>query len=230
MKVIHLGRADYVLTWRAMQAFAARPFGMEGEELWLCEHPPVFTLGMAGRPEHVLAAGGIDVVQTDRGGQATYHGPGQVVAYPLINLGERPYFVKEYVHRLEEAVIRTLGEWGLPGHRVAGAPGIYIRLQAPYSHAPLPQRPMRRLPGTPAPQPDFTGLAKISALGIKVSRQHAYHGVALNVDMALEPFERINPCGHAGLPAIDLSSIGVRASWDDAASALAAHLTRLLAP
>ena len=121
MKVIHLGRADYVPTWRAMQAFAARPFGMEGEELWLCEHPPVFTLGMAGRPEHVLAAGGIDVVQTDRGGQATYHGPGQVVAYPLINLGERPYFVKEYVHRLEEAVIRTLGEWGLPGHRVAGA-------------------------------------------------------------------------------------------------------------
>ena len=193
MKVIHLGRADYVPTWRAMQAFAARPFGMEGEELWLCEHPPVFTLGMAGRPEHVLAAGGIDVVQTDRGGQATYHGPGQVVAYPLINLGERSYFVKEYVHRLEEAVIRTL-------------------------------------PGTPAPQPDFTGLAKISALGIKVSRQHAYHGVALNVDMALEPFERINPCGHAGLPAIDLSSIGVRASWDEAASALAAHLTRLLAP
>ena len=165
-----------------------------------------------------------------RGGQATYHGPGQVVAYPLINLGERPYFVKEYVHRLEEAVIRTLGEWGLPGHRMAGAPGIYIRLQDPYSHAPLPQRPMRRLPGTPAPQPDFTGLAKISALGIKVSRQHAYHGVALNVDMALEPFERINPCGHAGLPAIDLSSIGVRASWDEAASALAAHLTRLLAP
>ena len=153
-----------------------------------------------------------------------------MVAYPLINLGERPYFVKEYVHRLEEAVIRTLGEWGLPGHRVAGAPGIYIRLQDPYSHAPLPQRPMRRLPGTPAPQPDFTGLAKISALGIKVSRQHAYHGVALNVDMALEPFERINPCGHAGLPAIDLSSIGVRASWDEAASALAAHLTRLLAP
>lgn len=230
MQVFDLGRADYAAVWQAMREFVARAPGVQHEQLWLCEHPPVFTLGTAGRAEHVLAAGDIPVIHTDRGGQVTYHGPGQVVAYPLIDLGARAYFVKEYVHRVEEAVIRTLGEWGLPGHRVAGAPGIYVRLQDPFNHAPLPQRPMRRLPGAPAPRPDFTGLGKIAALGIKVSRQHTYHGVALNVDMALEPFARINPCGYAGLPAIDLSKIGVYASRDEVASALALHLTRLLAP
>ena len=229
LPVHDLGRVDYLPTFRAMKEFGLQPPPNEREQLWLCEHPPVFTLGLAGRPEHVLAPGDIPVVATDRGGQVTYHGPGQVVAYPLIDLKARPYFVKEYVHRLEEAVIRTLADLGVTGHRVAGAPGIYVRLDDPFSHAVLLQKPQQRAPGSPAPQPDFTGLGKIAALGIKVSNHRAYHGVALNVAMDLEPFSRINPCGYAGLKTVDLSTIGVSASWDEAAHELAAQLQRLLA-
>ncbi|HNO42609.1 MAG TPA: lipoyl(octanoyl) transferase LipB, partial [Ottowia sp.] len=141
LEVRFLGRVDYPPTFAAMKDFVAqRPSG-EREQLWICEHDPVFTLGLAGRPEHLLAPGDIPVVPTDRGGQVTYHGPGQVVAYPLIDLAARGYFVKEYVHRLEEAVIRTLAELGVTGHRVAGAPGIYVRLADPFGHAPLAQRP-----------------------------------------------------------------------------------------
>ena len=224
-----LGRVDYATTFQAMKEFVAHRPPDEREQLWICEHSPVFTLGLAGRPEHVLAPGDIPVVPTDRGGQVTYHGPGQVVAYPLIDLKARPYFVKEYVHRLEEAVIRTLADLGVTGHRVAGAPGIYVRLADPFSHAVLLQKPQQRAPGSAAPQPDFTGLGKIAALGIKVSNHRAYHGVALNVAMDLQPFTRINPCGYAGLPTVDLSTIGVSVAWDDAARLLATHLTRLLA-
>ena len=223
-----LGRVDYAPTFQAMKDFVAASLYQPHEQLWICEHAPVFTLGLAGKPEHVLAPGDTPVVPTDRGGQVTYHGPGQVVAYPLIDLKARAYFVKEYVHRLEEAVIRTLGAFGVTGHRVGGAPGIYVRLDDPFSHAMLPQRPQRRAPGSPAPQPDFTGLGKIAALGIKVSGHRAYHGVALNVAMDLEPFSRINPCGYAGLKTVDLSTIGVSATWDDAAHELAAQLQRLL--
>ena len=169
LDVRFLGSVDYAPTFQAMKNFATqRPAG-EREQLWICEHPPVFTLGLAGKPEHVLMPGDIPVVPTDRGGQVTYHGPGQVVAYPLIDLKARSYFVKEYVHRLEEAVIRTLAHFGVTGYRVGGAPGIYVRLDDPFSHAVLPQRPQRREPGSPAPQPDFSGLGKIAALGIKVS-------------------------------------------------------------
>ena len=225
-----LGRVDYATTFQNMKEFVAQRSPDQSEQLWICEHFPVFTLGLAGRPEHVLAPGDIPVVPTDRGGQVTYHGPGQVVAYPLIDLKARPYFVKEYVHRLEESVIRTLADFGVTGHRVGGAPGIYVRLDDPFSHAVLLQKPQLRAPGTPAPQPDFTGLGKIAALGIKVSNHRAYHGVALNVAMDLEPFSRINPCGYAGLKTVDLSTIGVPATWDEAAHALAAHLARLLAP
>ena len=224
-----LGRVDYLPTFQKMKEFTATPAPTNSDQLWICEHSPVFTLGLAGRPEHVLAPGDIPVVPTDRGGQVTYHGPGQVVAYPLIDLKTRGIFVKEYVYRLEEATLRTLAHWGVTGHRVAGAPGIYVRLDDPFSHAVLPQRPMRREPGTPAPQPDFTGLGKIAALGIKVSNHRAYHGLALNVAMNLEPFSRINPCGYPGLPTVDLSTIGVSATWDEAAHELAAQLTRLLA-
>ena len=224
-----LGRVDYLPTFQAMKEFGLQRPSDEREQLWICEHEPVFTLGLAGRPEHVLAPGDIPVVSTDRGGQVTYHGPGQVVAYPLIDLKARPYFVKEYVHRLEEAVIRTLADLGVTGHRVAGAPGIYVRLDDPFSHAVLLQKPQQRTPGSPAPQPDFTGLGKIAALGIKVSNHRAYHGVALNVAMDLEPFSRINPCGYAGLPTVDLSTMGVSVTWDDAARQLATHLTHLLA-
>lgn len=230
MDVRLLGRVDYAPTFAEMKRAASLPAAQFHEQLWLCEHSSVFTLGLAGRPEHVLAPGDIPVVQTDRGGQVTYHGPGQVVAYPLIDLQARGYFVKEYVHRLEEAAIRTLAHFGITGHRVAGAPGIYVRLDDPSSHAVLPQRPQPRAPGTPAPQPDFTGLGKIAALGIKVAHHRTYHGLALNVAMDLEPFLRINPCGYAGLPTVDLARLGVTVAWDEAARELAAHLERLLAP
>ncbi len=223
-----IGRVDYLPTFQAMKDFAAQRLPQEGEQLWICEHAPVFTLGLAGRPEHVLAPGDIPLVQTDRGGQVTYHGPGQVVAYPLIDLKPRGIFVKEYVWRLEEAVIRTLAHFGVTGHRVGGAPGIYVRLDDPFSHAVLLQKPQLRTPGSAAPTPDFTGLGKIAALGIKVSNHRAYHGLALNVAMDLEPFARINPCGYAGLKTVDLSTIGVSASCDEAARELAAQLQRLL--
>ncbi len=222
MELRHLGRVDYLPTFEAMQAFTAERTEATEDELWLCEHPPVFTQGLAGKADHLLMPGNIPVVQTNRGGQVTYHGPGQVMAYPLIDLQRAGYFVKEYVYRLEEAVIRTLGQFGVTGHRVASAPGIYVRLADPFDHSALrdPQ---------PAHDP-FRGLGKISALGIKVSRHKTYHGLALNVAMDLEPFGRINPCGYAGLKTVDLSTIGVPTDWQTAADVLGQNLQALLAP
>ncbi len=224
-KALHphlLGRVDYLPTYQAMQDFTAKRGAHTADELWLCEHPPVFTQGLAGQASHLLAPGAIAVVQTNRGGQVPYHGPGQVVAYPLINLQRAGYYVKEYVFRIEEAVLRTLAHVGVTGHRVAGSPGIYVRLDDPFSHAALsgPQ---------PAGDP-FRGLGKIAALGIKVSRHCTFHGVALNVAMDLEPYQRINPCGHAGLQSIDLSTIGVHIPWDEAAQVLGNKLSTFLAP
>ena len=230
MLIRSLGRVEYRPTFEAMQAFTQQRGHETPDELWVCEHPPVFTQGLAGRVDHVLLPGDIPVVQTNRGGQVTYHGPGQVVAYPLMDLQRAGYYVKEYVYRIEEAVIRTLGLFGVTGHRVAGAPGIYVRPHDPASHALLPQRPQRREPGAPAPEPDFAGLGKIAALGIKVSRHCTYHGVSLNVAMDLEPFGRINPCGYAGLQTVDLSTIGVQATWDEAARVLSEKLVAALAP
>ncbi|WP_439520973.1 lipoyl(octanoyl) transferase LipB [Hydrogenophaga sp.] len=230
MNIRPLGRADYAPTYEAMQAFTAGRNADTPDELWVCEHPPVFTQGLAGRLDHLLAPGDIPVVQTNRGGQVTYHGPGQVVVYPLVDLQRAGYFVKEYVYRVEEAVIRTLAPFNVVGHRVAGAPGIYVRLDDPGSHALLPQRPQRKVDGQVRGEPDFTGLGKIAALGIKVSRHCTYHGAALNVDMDLQPFERINPCGYQGLRTVDLSTIGVAASWDEVAQALSQKLAALLAP
>jgi lipoyl(octanoyl) transferase len=224
-----LGPVEYLPTYEAMQAFTASRDPGTPDELWMCEHPPVFTQGLAGQANHLLAPGDIPVVQTNRGGQVTYHGPGQVVAYPLIDLQRAGYYVKEYVYRIEEAVIRTLGQIGVTGHRVAGAPGIYVRLDDPGSHALLPQRPMRRSPGSGAPAPDFAGLGKIAALGIKVSRHCTYHGVSLNVAMDLEPFGRINPCGYQGLATVDLFTIGVVVSPDEVAQVLSRHLSATLA-
>ncbi len=223
-----LGRVDYAPTYAAMQAFTAARTADTPDELWICEHPPVFTQGLAGQADHVLVPGDIPVVATNRGGQVTYHGPGQVVAYPLLDLKRAGYFVKEYVYRVEEAVIKTLAHFGVTGHRVAGAPGIYVRLDDPTAHALLPQRPQKSALGTTAP--DFTGLGKIAALGIKVSRNCTYHGVALNVAMDLEPYSRINPCGYAGLQTVDLSTIGVSVDWTDAAHVLSQKLLTYLAP
>lgn len=225
-----LGRVEYLPTFEAMQAFTEARTADTPDELWVCEHPPVFTQGIAGRDDHLLAPGDIPVVKTNRGGQVTFHGPGQVVVYPLIDLKRAGYFVKEYVYRIEDAVIRTLDHFGVTGHRVAGAPGIYVRLDDPTSHALLPQRPQKKLPDQTKSDPDFTDLGKIAALGIKVSRHCTYHGVSLNVAMDLLPFQRINPCGYQGLRTVDLSTIGVVASWDEAAQVLSHKLATTLLP
>jgi lipoyl(octanoyl) transferase len=194
----------------------------------MCEHASVFTQGVAGKAEHLLNVDRIPVVQTDRGGQVTYHGPGQVVAYPLLNLKRAGYFVKEYVYRLEEALIRTLLHFGVTGHRVDGAPGIYIDMSDPFGHGRLPQHPKKA--GAGATVPDFNGLGKIAALGIKVSRSYTYHGASLNVDMDLAPFNCINPCGYAALQTVDLSTIGVSVGVADVADVLARKLIAHLTP
>ena len=223
MDVRQLGRVDYLPTYAAMQDFTAQRIPDGPDTLWICEHNPVFTQGLAGKAEHILHNDvAIPVVQTNRGGQVTFHGPGQVVAYPLIDLQRAGYYVKEYVYRVEESVLRTLAHFGVTGHRVAGAPGIYVRLDDPFSHAALT--------GPAHPGDPFRGLGKIAALGIKVSRHCTYHGVALNVAMDLEPYSRINPCGYANLQTVDLSTIGVQTTWDEAAGVLASKLSAFLAP
>ncbi|MDP4302283.1 lipoyl(octanoyl) transferase LipB [Leptothrix discophora] len=216
------GRLPYEPTYAEMRAWTEARTEATSDEIWLCEHDPVYTQGLAGQADHVLAPAGIPVVQTNRGGQVTYHGPGQVVAYPLIDLQRLGIYVKEYVYRIEEAVIRTLAIWGVTGHRVGGAPGIYVRLDDPFDH--------RALTGPADPRDPFRGLGKISALGIKVSRHRTYHGVALNVAMDLAPFAGINPCGYAGLQTVDLAKLGLAVEVPDAAQRLGQRLAALLAP
>jgi lipoyl(octanoyl) transferase len=209
----------------AMRAFTATRTPATADELWLVEHDPVYTQGVAGRDEHVHAGsedGLIPVVRTNRGGQVTYHGPGQVVAYVLVDLRRLGIYVKEHVFRIEQAVLDALAAFGVTGHRVRGAPGIYVRLDDPASHAVLAPRP-------PGPG-QFEGLGKIAALGVKVSNHCSYHGVALNVAMDLAPFARIDPCGYAGLVTTDLASLGVDATWDAVATVLAAQLQRRFQP
>jgi lipoyl(octanoyl) transferase len=226
MKLSVLGQVNYLPTYQAMQDFTALRTDDTPDELWICEHPPVFTQGLAGQASHLLAPGDIPVIATNRGGQVTFHGPGQVTAYPLMDLKRAGYYVKEYVFRIEEAVIRTLAHFGVTGYRVSGAPGIYVRLDDPYSHAMLAQRPQKDA----KQHPDFAGLGKIAALGIKVSHHCTYHGVSLNVDMDLSPYQRINPCGYQGLQTIDLSTIGISVSWLEAADVLSQKLTTYLSP
>lgn len=213
-----LGRQPYEETYAAMRRFTAERGPATPDELWLVEHPPVFTQGIAGKAEHLLAPGDIPVVPSNRGGQVTFHGPGQVVAYPLVDLKRLGIYIKEYVFRLEAAVIQTLDAWGVIGFRVAGAPGIYVNLADPLNM------------GLPAgPRLDrFAGLGKIAALGVKVSNHCTYHGVALNVAMDLEPFQRINPCGYAGLRTVDLATLGIRANPEVVAGQLAERLIQHL--
>ncbi len=244
-----LGHVDYAPTYEAMQAFTAlrthenlnenapQPNGMMHNQLWICEHAPVFTQGLAGKADHLLLPGDIPVVQTNRGGQVTYHGPGQVVAYPLIDLKAAGYYVKEYVFKIEEAVIKTLAVFNITGHRVRGAPGIYVRTDDPFAHAALNLTEADLLAtdvgSSDGDKFDLTpikNIGKIAALGIKVSRHFTYHGVALNVAMDLEPFSRINPCGYAGLQTVDMASLGVAAGWDEVAQVLAQKLAAYLAP
>lgn len=206
MIVRFVGHAEYVPTWDAMRTFTGQRDSGTEDELWLVEHPPVFTLGQAGRREHLLASTDIPVVASDRGGQITYHGPGQVVAYPLIDLRRLGIFVKELVFRLEQATIQTLEGFGIDARRVRGAPGVYV----PYAASRAEEA--------------FAGLAKIAALGIKVTGGRSYHGLALNVDMDLAPFSLINPCGYANLPAVDMATLDIRVGWHDAAARLAERL------
>ena len=222
MLVRHLGRCDWAATADAMRAFTEARDESAPDELWLAEHEPVYTQGIAGRAEHVMDAAGIPVLRSNRGGQVTYHAPGQVLAYPLVDLQRLSIYVKEYVYRIESAVLKVLEAYGVTGHRVAGAPGIYVRLDNPFDHAAIH--------GPADPRDPFRGLGKIAALGIKVSRQRAYHGVALNVAMDLEPFARINPCGYAGLQSVDLARLGVVTTWGEAADRLAARLVSQFTP
>jgi lipoyl(octanoyl) transferase len=225
-----LGRVDYASTVDAMRGFTEARGADTPDEIWLCEHPPVYTQGVAGRAEHVRDAHGIPVVATNRGGQVTYHGPGQVVAYPLIDLKRLRIFVKEYVYRLEHGVIKTLEAAGVTGHRVMGAPGIYVRLADPFGHAPLDPRPPSQREGIRGGGDAFQGLGKIAALGIKVSRHCTYHGVALNVAMDLAPFGWIDPCGYPGLKTVDLATLGVFTEWAPVAEQLGSRLASHLSP
>lgn len=218
--------APYQDVFDAMRTFTAERTADTPDEIWLCEHFPVYTLGLAGKPEHVLAPHDIPVVHANRGGQVTYHGPGQVVAYVLMDMRRCNYYVRDYVRRLEQGVIETLSAFGVKGFLVPGAPGVYVHTAA---QAGVPDA--LPLPQANPKAPDFTGLAKIAALGVKVSNHCTYHGVALNVDMDLQPFRWINPCGYPGLQTTDLRTIGVavtRANWSDVAQTLARALATVL--
>ena len=201
--------APYLPVWEAMKEFTEARGPDTPDEVWLVEHAPVYTLGQAGRPEHLLNAAGIEVVHCDRGGQVTYHGPGQLVAYCLLDLRRRGVFVKEYVERLEDVIIATLGDLGLPDAcRKVGAPGVYVPYDA----------------GRGAYDPGGGQLAKIAALGIKIRNGRSYHGLSINVDMDLAPFAGINPCGYEGLPTVDLRRCGISCPLEHAAERLAARL------
>jgi lipoyl(octanoyl) transferase len=209
-----LGRVDYALTLEAMRHYTeARTFDSP-DQIWLCEHPPVYTLGLAAQRSHLFDPADIPIVATNRGGQVTYHGPGQVVAYPLIDLQRLGIYVKEFVHRLEHCALKTLESWDITGHRVPGAPGIYVNPRDPHGHA-----------ARTGPYRDpFEGLAKIAALGIKLTRQRSYHGLSLNVDMNLSPYEGINPCGYAGLRTSSMATLGIDCTPDLVAQRLGALL------
>jgi lipoyl(octanoyl) transferase len=195
-----LGIVAYVPTWRAMQAFTRARGEATVDQLWLLEHPPVFTLGLAGRPQHVLAAGDIPVVSTDRGGQVTYHGPGQAVAYVLLDLRRRGLGVKELVRRLEQAAIDVLDGYGIEGRRRGGMPGVYVKG------------------------------AKIAAIGLRIARGCSYHGIALNSDLDLEPFARIDPCGYPGLASTSLAREGAHDKISAVQQRLADAVLRCVTP
>ena len=230
-----LGLVDYAPTWHAMQAFTAGRGPDTPDELWLVEHPPVFTLGQAGRREHLLRDIGVPVVAIDRGGQVTYHGPGQAVVYVLLDLKRRGYGVKELVWRLEQAVIDLLAAHGVTAERLAGAPGVYVALPQPglvdVSPPPRPS-PLEGEDGKALViakgEQDPRRLAKIAALGLRVRNGCSYHGLALNVDLDLAPFAAINPCGHAGLAVTRLKDLGIGLDVAGAGEALAERLQALL--
>jgi lipoyl(octanoyl) transferase len=193
-----LGRAEYEPTWRAMQSFTETRTAQTPDEIWFLEHPPVFTLGMNAAREHVLAPGDIPLVQIDRGGQVTYHGPGQLVVYPLLDVRRLGFGVRQLVMALESAVIALIAEWNIAAIGRRDAPGIYVDGR------------------------------KLASIGLRIRRGCSYHGLAFNVAMDLGPFRRINPCGYQGLEVTDLRSLGVTRDTRGVAEALAPHLLQSL--
>ena len=193
-----LGRVDYEPTWRAMQRLVDARGPDAPDEIWFLEHPPVFTLGMNSRPEHLLAPGDIPVVQIDRGGQVTYHGPGQLVVYPLLDLGRARLGVRPLVEGIERAIVATVAQWGIEAAGRRDAPGVYV------------------------------GAAKLASIGLRIRRGCSYHGLALNVAMDLEPFRRINPCGYSGLEMTQVSELGGPSDQGVVADTLAPRLLAAL--
>jgi lipoyl(octanoyl) transferase len=228
MIVKHLGLVDYASTYEAMQRFTRERDANTPDELWLCEHPSVYTLGLSEQTALRPLRDDIACIKTNRGGQITYHGPGQIVAYPLVNLSRLNFFVREYVFRLEEAIIKTLNHWGITAYRVPQAPGVYVNPHDPHGHGVLKIHPQER--GSSESKPNFMGLSKIAALGVKVSKHFTYHGLALNVSMDLSPFSFIHPCGYEGLMTTDLRSLGLVLNCEDVQWVLAEKLQTYLSP
>lgn len=197
-QLIRRGCLDYEPVWREMQAFTAARDDATPDQCWVLQHRPVFTLGLNAKPEHLLAPGDIPVVQTDRGGQVTYHGPGQLIVYLLLDLRRQNTGVQHLVRCMEQSVIDWLDGFGLRATGRRDAPGVYV------------------------------DGAKLASLGLRVRRGCCYHGLSLNVDMDLQPFSRINPCGHAGMPVTQLAELGVQIAIEQAAEGLTSHLARLL--
>ena len=193
-----LGRAEYEPAWRALQQLTDQAGAETREEIWFLEHPPVFTMGMNAKPEHLLAPGAIPVVNIDRGGEVTYHGPGQLVVYPLIDLNRHRLGVRALVAGIEAAVIATVARWGIAARGDRAAPGVYVQER------------------------------KLASIGLRIRRGRSYHGLALNVAMDLEPFRRINPCGHAGLQMTQLGDLGGPTDLESVAAALAPQLLAAL--
>lgn len=194
----YLGAVAYEPIWRAMQQFTDVRDEQTPDEIWFLEHPPVFTLGLNGKPEHVLAAGDIPVVQIDRGGQVTYHGPGQLVVYPLLDLRRLKLGVRDLVMALEQAVINTVAQHGITAAARRDAPGVYV------------------------------DGSKLASVGLRIRKGCTYHGLAFNIAMNLEPFQRINPCGYRGLQVVDLSALGINQSVQQTAAQLAPELLKAL--
>ena len=202
LNIKHLGIAEYNQTLLAMQAQNRTRTSDTPDEIWLLEHPPIFTLGLAGKPEHVLDAGDIPVIKVERGGQVTYHGPGQLVAYLLLDVKRLGYGVKELVRRIEQSLIDLLAQYEIESFRKAGMPGVYVDVKS--------------------------GDAKIAAIGLRVANHATYHGLSLNVDMDLAPFSRINPCGYEGLAVTQMHDLRVTDKMQVIGNNLVAHLQRNL--
>ena len=194
IEIIDLGTQDYQSVWQRMRDFTDTRTNKTNDQLWIVEHPSVFTLGQAGKPEHVLNPGGIPVIQTDRGGQVTYHGPGQLVIYLMVDLRRRKLGVRQLVNLIEQAIIKTLSDYNIEGKTRPNAPGVYV------------------------------DDAKIAALGLRVRKGCSYHGLSLNVDMDLEPFSRINPCGFPNLSVTQISELSTKKTFSEVSD----HLTQRL--